>query len=252
MELWTYRRELAKDLPGTLAMIRRMGFKDIETASFYGRTAAEFRKLLDQAGLKCSSIIASFDRFAKDLDGVAADAKAVGAQYALTAGFPHQTPATVEDVRNAATHFNEWGEKLKARGLRFGYHPHGFEFVPHGQGTLFDVLAAETRPEFVVFEMDVFWFLHGGADPVAYLEKYANRFALMHLKDMQKGAPTGLFTGKAPNETSVALGTGQLDWPAILRAAKKAGIQRYYIEDESPEAPRQAPVSLEYLRKVRF
>ena len=252
MELWSYRRELTKDLPGTLALIRKLGFTDIETASFYGHTAAEFRRILDTAGLKCSSIIAGYDKLAANLDGVIADARAMGAHYVLTAGFPHKGTPTEEDVRSAAADFNRWGQKLRAAGLQFGYHPHGFEFVPMSNGNLFDTLLAQTKPGLVVYEMDVFWFAHGGADPLRYLEKYPKRFVLMHLKDMAKGTPTGSGTGRAPNEASVPLGAGQLDMRAILQAAVKAGVKRYYIEDESPAAAQQIPVTVEYLKNVRL
>ena len=141
--------------------------------------------------------------------------------------------------------------KLKAQGLRFGYHPHGFEFGHTPKETLFDVLMGEAKPEYVTFELDTFWFVHGGADPVTYLEKYPGRFDIMHLKDMATGTATDL-TGKAPEETSVSLGKGQLNWPAILRAADRAGVKLYYIEDESPRAPQQVLETKTYLSQLRY
>ena len=158
----------------------------------------------------------------------------------------------MEEVKSAAADFNQWGEKLKSAGLEFGYHPHGFEFVPYGKGNLFDLMLAETKPGLVVYEMDVFWFAHGGANPLEYLQNYPERFALMHLKDMAKGAPMGLNAGRAPNQDSVALGAGQLDIAAMMRAAVKAGVKRYYIEDESPVAAEQVPESILFLKNVRF
>jgi sugar phosphate isomerase/epimerase len=252
MELWTYRRELAEDLPGTLSMIRKLGFTDVETASFYGRSAKEFRQYLDKAGLTCSSYIARYDRLAKEIDTVITEAKSLGAGYVLTAGIPRQGDFKPEDCRRASRDFNEWGRKLKEHGLQFGYHPHGFEFVPTSDGNLFDTMLALTESDLVFFEMDVFWFLHGGADPVGYLKKYPKRFPLMHLKDMRKGTATRILTGKAPHESSVTLGTGMLDMPAILRAAADAGVEIYYLEDESPDTAKQVPASMEYLKSVRF
>lgn len=251
MELWTYRRELAKDLPGTLAMVRKMGFKDVETASLYNRSAAEFRRILDGLGMTCNSYITNYKRMKGELDAVVSDAKTLGAKYVLIASIPRTGELTEEDVRSAAADFNAWGEKLKTQELQFGYHPHGFEFVKTAGGNLFDVMLAQTRPEYVVYELDVFWFTHGGADPVKYLNKHPGRFPLMHVKDMAKGTPMSL-TGKAPDEASVALGTGAMDWPAILQAAGRAGVKYYYIEDESPDAPAQVPVTLEYLKKMKF
>jgi sugar phosphate isomerase/epimerase len=252
MELWTYRREAARDLPGTLAMVRALGFSDVETASFYGRTAAEFRRNLDERGLTCSSYIVGYDRLEKDIDSVIADARTLGAQYVLTAGIPRQGDLTLELARRAAGAFNTWGARLKAAGLQFGYHPHGFEFVREGRRALFDVLLQETNPDLVQFEMDVFWVLHGGGDPVRYMERYPTRFPLVHLKDLARGTPTGVTTGKAPDDASVALGTGQVDWVRFLRASARAGVKRYYIEDESPRAPEQVPLTLDYLRRIRF
>jgi len=113
-------------------------------------------------------------------------------------------------------------------------------------------MVAETKPEFVAFELDVFWALHGGADPVQLLHRYGNRFELMHVKDMKKGTPTGLLTGHSDVGNDVALGTGIMDWPAILSAAKKAGVKWYFIEDESPTSVEQIPQSLRFLEQVKF
>jgi sugar phosphate isomerase/epimerase len=252
MELWTYRRELAADLPGTLAAIRDLGFTDIETASFYNRPASEFRRLLDRAGLTCTSLISSYEKLRTALPGVAEEAKAVGAKYVVVASIPRKGQLTADDVKRAAADFNDWGAQLEAKGLRFGYHPHGFEFVRAPDGNLFDLLLAETRPDRVVFELDVFWFAHGGADPAKYLEKHPGRFELVHLKDMAKGTQAGSPTGKAADEASVALGTGVMDWQRILAAAERAGVKLYYIEDESPQAGVQVPQSLAFLEKLKF
>jgi sugar phosphate isomerase/epimerase len=113
-------------------------------------------------------------------------------------------------------------------------------------------MLAETKPGLVTYEMDVFWFAHGGADPLRYLKAHPRRFALMHLKDMAKGTETGSHAGRAPNEASVALGAGMLDMRAIVTAAVKAGVKRYYIEDESPASPEQVPVSAQWLKSVKF
>jgi len=111
---------------------------------------------------------------------------------------------------------------------------------------------AETKPESVRYEMDVFWIIHPGQDPVKLLGKYGQRFELMHVKDMKKGTPTGLFTGHSDVTNDVALGTGIMDWPAILQAARNAGVKWYFIEDESPSSVQQIPQSLRFLERVKF
>ena len=110
---------------------------------------------------------------------------------------------------------------------------------------------AETKPEFVRYEMDVFWIVHPGQDPVKLLNKYGNRFELMHVKDMKKGTERNLSGGSNVNN-DVPIGTGEMNWPAILAAAKNAGVKWYFIEDESDEVARQIPQSLYYLKNVKF
>jgi sugar phosphate isomerase/epimerase len=111
---------------------------------------------------------------------------------------------------------------------------------------------AGTKPEFVRYEMDVFWIVHPGQDPVKLLEKYGSRFELMHVKDMKKSTQTGDLTGKSDVKNDVTLGMGMMDWPAILKAAQRAGVKWYFIEDESPASAQQIPLSLRYLERVKF
>jgi len=131
----------------------------VETASFYGRSAEEFHKLLQQNDLTCTSLIVDYKRLQGDLEGVTLDAKTLGATYVFTSSMPRQGDLTIDDVPKAAAAFNGWGSKLKEQGRRFGYHPHGFEFVHTPKETLFDVLMEETKPEYVTIELDAFWFV---------------------------------------------------------------------------------------------
>ncbi len=251
MELWTYREQLKRDLPVTLGKIGALGIQTVETASFYGHTASEFKTLLDKAGLRCTSLIASYERLQQALPDVIEDAKALGAAYVLASWIPHNGALTEAQAHSAASNFNAWGERLRAVNLQFGYHPHGFEFVQTPTETLFDVLVRETKPELVFFEMDTFWFAQAGADPAAFLERYPKRFRLLHLKDLARGTKQNT-SGTATDESSVPLGQGQLRWPEILRQAERDGVAGYFIEDESPSAAEQVPVTLEYLNRVRY
>jgi sugar phosphate isomerase/epimerase len=175
-----------------------------------------------------------------------------GLQYVGCAWIPHDQGFNEKLARDAVGVFNHAGEVLAKNGMKFFYHIHGYEFQPHGNGTLLDIIMNETKPDFVHFQMDVFWIVHPGQDPVKMLEKFGNRFELMHLKDMKKGTPTGLFTGNTEVTNDVTLGTGIMDWPAILKAAQKAGIKWYFIEDESPTSVQQIPLSLRFLERVKF
>jgi sugar phosphate isomerase/epimerase len=251
MELWTYRRELQRDLAGTLKAIHALGVNQVETSSFYGHTPAEFRQLLTDAGMNCVSIVTPYARMRDDLKAVIADTAAVGATYVIVSDIPRSGLLTEDEVHAAANDFNAWGKALKSSGFQFAYHPHGFEFVHTKTATLFDVLVEETHPDVVSFELDTFWFRQGGVDPARFLEKYPSRFRLMHLKDIAHGTREDL-SGGAPEESSVVLGQGELNWHEILRAAHDAGIREYMIEDENPDAAKQVPLSLNYLHKIEF
>jgi sugar phosphate isomerase/epimerase len=176
----------------------------------------------------------------------------VGQKYICCPWIPHpEAEFSVEIAKKAAADFNKWGEAMKKEGITFGYHCHGYEFRPYEGGTMFDVLMKETKPEFVTFEMDVFWVMHPGQDPVKLLEKYPNRWQLMHLKDIRKGAMTGVYTGHAPKTDDVPLGTGMVPWPDVFRAAAKVGVKHYFIEDESPTVLEAIPVTLKYLESLK-
>jgi sugar phosphate isomerase/epimerase len=250
MVSYTYRKQFEKDVPGTLDVIKALGIRDMEFSNLFGKTAAEIRQALDARGMVCSSFGVSYDDLIKKTDEVAKNAKTLGAKFVRVAWIPHQPPFTLEIARKTAAEFNRVGKQLREQhGLTFCYHNHGYEFVKHGDGTLFDVLMAETNPKDVSYELDILWAFFPGADPARLLEKYGSRFALLHLKDLRRGVK-GDFSGKTAVENDVALGTGQLDLPAILKAAKKAGVKHYYIEDESPSIATQVPQTIAYLKSL--
>lgn len=247
---YTYREQFKKDMPATLDTIEALGIRDMEFSSLFGKTAAEMRQLLDARGMVCSSYGVGYDELMKKLDEVAANAKTLGAKFVRVAWIPHTPPFTLETARKTAAEFNRVGKLLREQhGLTFCYHNHGYEFAQHGDGTLFDVLVAETNPQDVSFELDILWAHFPGAKPAALLEKHGARFKLLHLKDLKQGVK-GDLSGKTDSENDVALGTGQLDLPAILKAARKAGVQHYYIEDESSRTATQVPQTIAYLRSL--
>jgi sugar phosphate isomerase/epimerase len=249
MVSYTYREEFKRDLPGTLDKIKALGITDLEFSNLFGQTAAEIRRLLDARGMVCSSFGVSYDDLCNQTAEVAKDAATLGAKFVRVAWLPNRQPFTLEFAHKTAAEFNRIGEQLRDQGLTFCYHNHGYEFVPEGNGTLFDVLMAETNPQDVSFELDILWAHLPGANPAQLLGKYGSRFKLMHLKDLRRGVK-GDFSGKTAVENDVALGTGQLDLPAILKAAKRAGVQHYYIEDESPNTATQVPQTIAYLRSL--
>lgn len=166
LQLYSLRDALAKDLPGTLKQIKDWGIGEVESAGFYGRTAAEFAGELKTAGLKCHAMHIGWDALDKNLATVIKDAEAVGATTIIQPSLPHaqRGAATREEMLRAAEAFSKWSKELRAAGKRFGYHIHGQEFGPAPEGTLFDLFATETGPD-VGFEYDVFWVTRGERIP---------------------------------------------------------------------------------------
>jgi sugar phosphate isomerase/epimerase len=252
LQLYSLRAEFTRNVPPALEKVKGFGIRYVETAGTYGLSPAKFREMLKANGLEAVSGHFSYDRYRDDLDAVVQEAKALGLKYAGTAWITHKDVFDEQEARDASAVFNRAGQALKKEGIQFFYHVHGFEFQPHADGTLLDLMMQETNPNLVRYQMDVFWVVHPGQDPVKLLEKYKGRWELMHLKDMRKGVKTGVLTGKSDVTNDVVLGTGQMNWPAILNAAQKAGIKWYFIEDESPTAAEQIPQSLKYLETVKF
>jgi sugar phosphate isomerase/epimerase len=250
LQLYSFRIQMAGDVPGSLALAQKMGITDVEVAGLYNLSAQEFRQQLDQHGLKASGIHFQWDQLSDHLDQAIADAKVLGVEYVTLPWIPHGAQFTIENAHDAARHMNEWGRKLSEAGFKFTYHPHGYEFRPYEGGTLFDLIAKETDPKLVNFELDIFWAYDGGADPVKLMEQYPQRFPQMHLKDMRNGVKTPNYTGHEDVEDDVALGKGQLDIPAILTEAMKIGVKHFYIEDESSHSVGQVPASIAYVRSI--
>ncbi len=252
LQLYSLRAQFQKDVPGTLDEVKTFGIKYAELAGTYNVKPEEFKAQLAQRGITAISGHFGYERFRDDVEGVASEAKALGLKYAGCAWIPHKGDFDEKTCREAAAVFNHAGEVLAKHGIKFFYHTHGYEFQPFGNGTLFDLLMAETKPNLVHYEMDIFWIFHPGQDPAKLLEKYRGRWELMHLKDMKKSTPTGLLTGSTDVSNDVALGTGKIDLPATLRAARKVGVKWYFIEDESPTSEQQIPESLRYLSEVKW
>lgn len=253
LQLYSLRSQFKlRGVAWTLDQVKNFGIKEVELAGTYDKTAEQFKAELDQRGLKAISSHFPYGRYKNDLEAVVKDAKALGLKYAGCAWIDHKDTFDEAECRDAIATFNRAGEALAKEGITFFYHAHGFEFQPHGDGTLLDLLFAETKPEHVSYQMDVLWIVFPGQDPVKLLEKYPTRWKLMHLKDLKQGVATGSLSGKTDVENDVTLGTGQVNYPAVIAAAKKIGIQHYFIEDESSTSLDQIPASVAFMKKLGF
>ena len=253
LQLYSLRHLFEKgDVAGTLAMVRGWGFTDVEAAGTYKLPPSDFAAQVKKAGLRIASTGADFNLLAKDAGSVIKDAQAFGAQQVMCAWIPHEGRFSRAHVDAAVPVFMKVGRAMRDAGLRLLYHVHGYEFQQGPDGTLFDALAKQTAAGVLDFQMDVFWVVHGGGNPVELFAKYPGRFPSTHLKDMRKGTKVGEPTGDAPDDTSVVLGEGMVDIPGVLRAANKAGAKLHFIEDEHPQSEKQIPRSLEYLASLKL
>ena len=246
LQMYSLRKQVAVNVDSALAFVQSQGIRDIEVAGFAGGTAAEYKARLTRYGLKASSMGAGMKDLRDSVDRVIANARVFGAKYIMLGWIDHKGERiTVADMDAAADVFNRAGKRLKAAGIQFCYHIHGYEFVTYGDGTLFDYLYEHTDPEAVKFEEDIFWTKHGGNDPTAFLRKYGKRIALLHVKDMDKRV-VGNLKGSEKTEMDVAWGTGQIDIKSVCLLAREMGIKHFFLEDESDSVLRQIPVSLKY------
>lgn len=252
LQLYSLRGQFTKSVPLGVEMTKNFGIHDVELAGTYNLAPEKFRGMLIAAGLNPVSAHFSYEKYRDNPEGIAQEAQALGLKFAGVAWIPHQGAFDEAECRDAAKTFNKAGAVLAAHGIQFFYHCHGYEFEPFASGTLMDLLITESDPRLVAFQMDTTWVFFPGQDPAAWLLKYPGRWQLMHLKDLKKGVARGSLSGGTDPNNDVVLGAGQLDWPAILKAAKRVGVKYYFIEDEAAVAPEQIPQSLRYLEQVRF
>lgn len=251
LQLYSFRKQLPQDVPGMLQKISGMGFRFIEGGGTYNLPKEEYKLLLQKNNLQIVSFGADFKELENSPGAVAEKAAFFGATYVVCSWVPHDGDKfTIEDKKKSVAVCNAAGKVMKAKGLQFMYHVHGYEFQPYKGGTFFDYMLRHLDPAYANFEMDVFWFKHSGQDPVAWLNKYPNRFLTLHLKDRKKGTENNL-TARADVETNVVLGQGDVDIAAVMKAAKKAGIKYAFLEDESSRSEVQVPQSLSYLRTLK-
>ncbi len=252
VQLYTVASELNADFDGTLAKLRAIGVRTVETASFHRRTPVQLRASFDRAGLLCTSAHVPLKAFLPgdpgldgDLDTLAASMHVIGATTVVMPSPPIRTPITSlegfvtavgaltrDDWMRTAETLNRIGKSLHRRGITLGYHNHNFEFAPQNWGTAFDLLLRETDPTIISFEMDAGWVAAAGIDPIALLSAHPNRFTQMHIKDIKASTTTNFKGRQDPTE----VGSGKMNWPTILPAAYAAGVRGFFVEQEPPFA----------------
>ena len=251
LQLYTVRTQMEKDMPGTIAQVAAIGYRELEFAGYFGRTPAEVRALLARNGLTSPSTHIPIDllnagtaSWQKALD----DANEIGHQWVTIPWLaPEARPKTADGWRRLAATLSRGAEQAHSSGLRFAYHNHDFEFVTvpgdGGAGVLpYELLLRETDPTRVGFEMDVYWVTKAGQDPISLMARFPGRFHMLHLKDA---------TPK-PAQNFTEVGHGTINWPAVLAARGQAGVEHVFVEqDESPDPMASIRTSYEYLASLK-
>jgi sugar phosphate isomerase/epimerase len=262
VQLYSVRDLMKADVPGTLAKLAAIGFKEVEFAGLFGLSPADVRAMLDKNGLTAPASHVDWATVENKLPETLEAARILGHQYIIVPWIGEAERKQPDIWKKAADLFNRAGATSQKSGIQFAYHQHGFEFVPSealGGKLPYDYLLENTDPSFVKMELDICWTVAAEQDPVTYFNRYPGRFPLVHVKDWLKdgtqskayaGAlgPGTKFTGQMAN-----VGSGSVDWKRIFAQSGKAGIKHYIIEHDAPKSPLDdLRTSFNYVRDLRF
>lgn len=265
-QLWTFRYDLEKDVPGTLKKIKNLGITYVEgfDAPYIVGNPDEFKAQLDDAGLKMFALHWNdLNDWRKDPTVIIETAKILGAQYTGIAWLKviKADTVTLDVVNEAADILTKACEQAQAAGLQLYYHVHGYELQPMAdQKTFFDSFVSRIDYNCVRLEADIFWVAYAGQDPVQFMEKYRDGIELLHIKNMANQVPTGVFTGadfipsEMPAENWVPLGKGKIDYKPVFQKGQEIGVKWYILEMDKYNGDVYAAVdsSLAYIRKEKL
>lgn len=226
IQLWSVKDEMAKDPKGTLKQLASFGYKQIESFEgdkgiFWGMKPMEFKKYMDSLGMQ---LISSHCDTSKDFERKADEASAAGLKYLIC---PWKGPQkTLDDFKKIAVEFNNCGKICHEAGIRFAYHNHDYSFKELEGELPQDLLIQSTDFATVDFEMDIYWVVTAGHDPLKWLKRYPTRFKACHIKDRERKVPA------EEREASCTLGQGSINYKKILKAAKAQGMKYFIVEQE--------------------
>jgi sugar phosphate isomerase/epimerase len=234
---------MEKDFEGTLARVAEVGYREVEFAGYYGRSASDVRAVLSLVGLTAPSSHVGLADFRRDVDAVIAMASGIGASYLVVPWLDERERKTLDDYRRIGQELNRIGEKVRAAGMRLGYHNHDFELARIDGRIPLDVLLEEADPNLLVLELDLYWAVKGGVDPVAYFAQHPGRVHLVHVKD----------SAGAPAHAMVDVGKGTIDFAKIFARREQAGIRHAFVEHDNPPSTAETMrASYQHLSQLRW
>lgn len=249
IQLYTLRDVMPADPVGVLKQVAAMGYTQIESyegdrGMFWGMDNRDFSKLMGNLGMK---IISSHTDIHKEFERKAALAAEIDMHYLVCPWAGAQK--TLDDYKRLADLFNEKGRVCRENGIRFAYHNHEYTFLPVEGSLPHDILMTYTDPDLVTFEMDVYWVVTAGEDPVHWLKKYPGRWRLSHIKDRKKNIAL------TKTDATCVLGTGEIDWPRVLKTAVEEGMEFFFVEQEQYDKMSSmdaARLNAGYLKNLAF
>lgn len=255
VQLYTVRDLMKNDFEGTVAKVAQIGYKEVEFAGYFGRTAQQVKDVLQKNGLTAPSTHVQYDELDEKFPSVIEFSKTVGMSYIVCPWIPEDLRKSPDIWKQAAEKFNKCGEQTKKAGMQFGYHNHWFEFLPTNGKLPYDQLLKDCDAKLVKMEMDLCWITAAGGDPVKYFERYPGRFPLVHVKDL-KTKPE-ITSGGAQNYGDTVdlteVGSGLIDWKRIFSHSEQAGIKHYIVEHDHPKQPIESITgSYQYLSTLRW
>ncbi len=279
IQFFSLPKLLEKDFAGTLVLLSKMGYKEVELygpypfstdaaqkrweavttslgfkgSGYFGHTVNEVKDLLKQNGLSAPAMHTDLETLQTRMDKLGEAARVLGCQYVALPAIPDEKRQTIDDYKKMADAFNKIGESANKAGVKFAYHNHGYGLKEINGQVPLKLILDGTDPSLVFFEMDLYWTTAGGADPVAYLETYKNRYRLMHVKDMSKkmqfsgdGGDAKQWIELFPYMTTA--GSGVIDLKTMLPKAKECGVKHFIVEQDMVADPETAlKKSLDYL-----
>lgn len=236
LQLYTVRDRMAESVSATLEAVARIGYTEVEFAGLFDTSPREMRALMDGVGLSAPATHVEYHQVVGADDSVFEEAVALGHSWIVVPYLDESLRTSLDDYRRIADVFNEVGVRARTAGLSFGYHNHAFEIEPLEGRRPLDVLLESTDPTLVSFELDVFWTVTGGGDPLDFFARHPGRFPLLHIKDMD-----------AEGEM-VDVGRGELDFSLVYAQSDQAGVRHSFVEHDQPEdSLRTAENSYRYL-----
>lgn len=238
IQLYTLRDQLPKDVKGVIRKVAEAGYKEVETYGysikdkFWGLDPKAFKSLLNENGLKAPSGHYGMDNFfltgnSDELKTYIEAANIVGGSYITVPWLGEELRKDIDGFKNVAEKLNKAAELCKASGLKLAYHNHDFEFKPHGDQIGYEVMLKQTDPKLVHFEMDLYWVVRSGNNPVKLFEENPGRFPMWHVKDMDKANPA----------LNTEVGNGSIDFKEIFKHTKLSGLKHAFLEQENNYVP---------------